>query len=104
MGHEYHKVQAREASSVCSCINTSDLYKSHFTSEGLHPCSLDVALLCHLMRIPRIERCHNSVPRLQAFPYNGKGCILSTSNDVPIQTKFLSDRTKRKSQVVVKRL
>ena len=31
--HKYCKVQAREASSVGSCINTSDLYKS----VGLHP-------------------------------------------------------------------
>ena len=26
-----------------NCIDTSDLYKSYFTSVGLHPCSLDVA-------------------------------------------------------------
>ena len=32
--HEYHKVQAREASSVGSCINMLDLYKSCFTSGG----------------------------------------------------------------------
>ncbi len=49
--HEYCKVQAREASSVGSCINISDLYKSHFTSTGLYPCLLDVALLCRPMRI-----------------------------------------------------
>ena len=32
-----HKVQAREASSVRCCINTSDLYKSCFTSAGVAP-------------------------------------------------------------------
>ncbi len=48
---EYPKVQAREANSVSSCINTSDLYKSCFTSVGLYPCLLDVALLCCPIRI-----------------------------------------------------
>ena len=42
----YYKVQAREASSVGCCIDTSDLYKSCFTSVGLHPYLLDVTLLC----------------------------------------------------------
>ena len=48
---EYLKVQAREASSVGSCIHRSDLYKSCFTSIGFHPRLLDVALLCRPMRI-----------------------------------------------------
>ena len=48
---EYCKVQAREASSVASCIHMSYLYKSCFTNAGLHPCWLDVALLCRPMRI-----------------------------------------------------
>ena len=38
----YSTKNAREASSIGNCIDTSDLYKSRFTSVGLHPCSLDV--------------------------------------------------------------
>ncbi len=34
---KYHKVQAREVSSVRCCINRSDLYKNHFTSMGVAP-------------------------------------------------------------------
>ena len=49
---EYCKVQVREASSVGICIHTFDIYKSRFTSAGLHPCWLDVALLCCPIRTP----------------------------------------------------
>ncbi len=76
--HEYCKVQAREASLVGYCINTSDLYKSHFTSTGLHPCSLDVALLCR-----PITRCKDrevsqqcaSSTKLRMEKYNSFECF-----------------------------
>ena len=67
---KYPKVQAkaREASSVGSCIHISNLYKSCFTSRGLHPCSLDVALLCHPIRTRKdrevSQQCASSTGRL----------------------------------------
>ncbi len=71
---EYHKVQAREASSVGYCIDKFDVWsvQESFTSVGLHPCSLDVTLLCYPIRIPRIERYHNSVPRLHLCTWNAR--------------------------------
>ncbi len=51
IGYSVRNPQVRQVSSVGSCIDTSDLYKSCFTSAGLHPCLLDVALLCRPMRI-----------------------------------------------------
>ncbi len=74
---EYHKVQAREASSVGSYIHTSDLYKSYFTSAGLHPCWLDVALLCRPMRILKdgevSQQCASSTGLTEMNPFRIAG-------------------------------
>ncbi len=78
--HKYHKVQAREASSVGRCIDISDLYKSHFTSASLYTCSLDVALLCHPTRIGNdrgvSQQCASSTLRCSAQNRTGAGMVI----------------------------
>ena len=48
-------------------VTVFDLYKSCLTSGGLHPCSLDVDLLCCPMRIHKDEEVSQqcALPRLQ---------------------------------------
>ncbi len=76
--------QGRQPQQVCNnamvswnaspCVRIFQIHKSRewvyaiskSCTEGLHSCLLDVTFLCQ-SELARIERCHNSVPRVQVW-------------------------------------